>query len=131
MATNNSVETRTMLAGEDLSSSQFHFCTLEADGYVDLADSAGEQVFGVILSQEADAEGDAVTVAIRGRVSVEAGGSITAGDMIYTNAAGEAVNSGGTATDKPCAFALEDGVDGQVIAVELFGPGNYAVVDNS
>jgi len=133
MATMNSPETRTMIAGEDLSAAQFHFVTLENDSFVDLADTEGEAVFGVCLNDDADAAGKAVTVAIRGRVLVEAGAAITAGDLLFTNAAGEAINgtTASGATDIPVAYALEDGVDGQNIAVELFGPGNPATVDNS
>ena len=47
MAVMQSRDTRTFVAGEDLSSAQFKFVTLESDGQVDLADSAGENCIGV------------------------------------------------------------------------------------
>ena len=43
MAVMQSRDNRTFIAGEDLSSAQFKFVTLESDGQVDLADSAGEE----------------------------------------------------------------------------------------
>ena len=75
MATMQSRDTRTFVAGEDLSTAQFKFVTLEADGQVDLADSAGENCVGVLLVEgEADR---AVTVVMTGSVMVEAGGTVT------------------------------------------------------
>ena len=49
MATMQSRDTRTFVAGEDLSAAQFKFVTLESDGQVDLADTAGENCIGVLL----------------------------------------------------------------------------------
>lgn len=50
MAVMQSRDNRTFIAGEDLSSAQFKFVTLESDGQVDLADSAGETL-SVFASQ--------------------------------------------------------------------------------
>jgi hypothetical protein len=49
MAVMQSRDNRTFIAGEDLSSAQFKFVTLESDGQVDLADSAGENAIGVCI----------------------------------------------------------------------------------
>jgi len=121
MAVMQTRDTRTFEAGEDLSSAQFHFVTLEADGQVDLADSAGEQCIGVLLN-DPDTAGYAATVAISGKVMVEAGAAVTAGDALQTNAAGEAITA--ASGDYVMGFALEDGVDGQIIAMELIQGGN-------
>ena len=51
MAVMQSRDTRTFVAGEDLSSAQFKFVTLESDGQVDLADSAGENCIGVLMNK--------------------------------------------------------------------------------
>ena len=53
MATMQSRDTRTFVAGEDLSAAQFKFVTLEAGNVVDLADSAGENCVGVLLVEGA------------------------------------------------------------------------------
>ena len=80
MAVMQSRDTRTFIAGEDLSSAQFKFVTLEADGQVDLADAAGERAIGVLLNEPT--AGKAATVAMTGKVMVEAGASVTAGDAL-------------------------------------------------
>jgi len=121
MAVMQSRDTRTFEAGEDLSSAQFKFVTLEADGQVDLADAAGERAIGVLLNKP-DAAGKAATVAMTGKVMVEAGAAVTAGDQIQTNAAGEAIEA--AAGDVVMGYALEDAVDGQIFAMELIQGGN-------
>jgi hypothetical protein len=50
MAVIQTRDTRTFIAGEDLSAAQFKFVTLESDGQVDLADSAGETLSVSALS---------------------------------------------------------------------------------
>ena len=121
MAVMQSRDTRTFEAGEDLSAAQFHFVTLEADGQVDLADAAGENAIGVLLNAPA-AVGRAATVCVSGKVMVEAGAAVTAGDALQTNAAGEAITA--ASGDYVLGYALEDGVDGQIIAMEMIQGGN-------
>jgi hypothetical protein len=120
MAVMQSRDTRTMIAGEDLSAAQFKFVTLEADGQIDLADSAGENCFGVLLNKPT--AGAAATVAMTGKVMVEAGASVTAGDQLQTDAAGDAITA--AAGDVVMGYALEDAVDGQIFAMELIQGGN-------
>jgi len=120
MAVIQTRDTRTFIAGENLASAQFKFVTLEADGQVDLADAAGENAIGVCLV--GGAAGAAVTVALSGKVMVEAGGNITAGDQIQTGADGTALLA--AAGDVVLGYALENGVDGQIIAIELIQGGN-------
>jgi len=120
MAVMASRDTRTFIAGEDLSSAQFKFVTLEPGGQVDLADSAGENAIGVCIA--GGAAGAAVTVAVSGKVMVEAGGAITAGDQIQTGADGTALLA--ATGDVVLGYALEDGVDGQRIAIEMIQGGN-------
>ena len=122
MAVMQSRDTRTFVAGEDLSAAQFHFVTLESDGNVDLADSAGENCVGVLLNNPAAAA--AATVAMTGKVMVEAGDTIAAGASVATNAAGEAVTAG--STNIIMGYALEAAIDGQVMAIELIQGGNAA-----
>jgi len=115
-------DNRTFVAGEDLSAAQFKFVTLEADGQVDLADSAGENAMGVCLV--GGTAGNAVTVCVSGSVMVEAGGAITAGDQIQTGADGTALLA--ATGDIILGYAREDGVDGQIIEIEMIQGGNAA-----
>jgi hypothetical protein len=121
MAVMQSRDTRTFEAGEDLSSHQFKFVTLESDGQVDAADAAGERALGVLLNKP-DSAGKAATVAMTGKVMVEAGAAVTAGAQLQTNAAGEAITA--AAGDVVMGYALEDAVDGQIFAMELIQGGN-------
>lgn len=129
MAVMQSRDTRTFIAGEDLSAAQFKFVTLEADGQVDLADADGERAVGVLLNQPT--AGKAATVAMTGKVLVVAASAITAGDEIAVDAAGEAqeLSDSASATAVTLGYALEDAVDGQIFAMELIQGGN--VTDQS
>ena len=120
MAVMQSRDTRTFIAGEDLSSAQFKFVTLESDGQIDLADAAGENAIGVLLNDPA--AGEAATVAISGKVMVTSGGTIAAGAQIQTDASGDALTA--ATGDVVLGYALEAAVDGQVFAIELIQGGN-------
>lgn len=120
MAVMQSRDTRTFVAGEDLSSAQFKFVTLESDGQIDLADAAGERALGVLLNKPTS--GKAATVAMTGKVMVEAGAAVTAGAEIQTDANGDAIAA--AAGDVVMGYALEDAVDGQIFAMELIQGGN-------
>jgi hypothetical protein len=113
-------DTRTFIAGEDLSSAQFKFVTLESDGQVDLADSAGENAIGVCLV--GGAAGAAVTVVISGSVMVTSGGTIAAGAAIQTDANGDALTA--ASGDVVLGYARESAVDGQIFEIELIQGGN-------
>jgi hypothetical protein len=122
MAVMQSRDTRTFIAGEDLSSAQFKFVTLESDGQVDLADAAGENCIGVLINDPAAAE--AATVVMSGKVMVTAGGTIAAGASVATDASGDAVTA--STGNIVMGYATEAGVDGQIIAIELIQGGNAA-----
>ena len=121
MAVMQSRDNRTYVAGSNLSAAQFKFVALAADGEVDVA-GAGARAIGVLLNQPA--AGNAATVVMTGKVLVEAGDSITAGDELAADAAGNAVTA--TTDDIVMGYALEDGVDGQIVAIELIQGGNAA-----
>ena len=113
-------DTRTFVAGESLAAAQFKFVTLESDGQVDLADSAGERCIGVCINDPAS--GEAATVVMSGKVMITAGGTIAAGAQLQTDASGDAITA--ASGDVSMGYALEAGVDGQVIAMELIQGGN-------
>lgn len=121
MAVMQSRDNRTFIAGSDLSAAQFKLVALAADGEVDVA-GAGAQAIGVCLNQPA--AGKAATVCLTGKVLVEAGAAITAGDELASDAAGAVVTA--TTGDIVMGYALEDGVDGQIVAIELIQGGNAA-----
>jgi hypothetical protein len=122
MAVMQSRDTRTFVAGESLAAAQFKFVTLESDGQVDLADSAGENCIGILLNSPAS--GAAATVALTGKVMVTSGGTIAAGAAVATDASGDAVTA--ASTNIIMGYALEAAVDGQVMAIELIQGGNAA-----
>jgi len=122
MAVFQSRDTRTFEAGGDLSAAQFKFVALAADGQVDVAGD-GVAAVGVLLNEPA-AAGRAATVVVSGKTIVEAGGSITAGDDIASDLNGDAITA--DTGDIILGYALEDGADGQIIAVELINGGNAA-----
>ena len=120
MAVMQSRDTRTFVAGESLAAAQFKVVTLESDGQVDLADSAGENCVGVCINDPA--AGEAATVVMSGKVMVTAGGTIAAGAAVATDGSGDAVTA--TTGNIVMGYATEAGVDGQVIAIELIQGGN-------
>jgi hypothetical protein len=120
MAVMQSRDNRTFIAGENLSTAQFKFVTLESTGSVILANSAGEQCIGVCLVGAAS--GNAVTVTRSGSVMVIAGGNINAGAAITTTAAGLALTA--AAGNTIMGYAKEGGVLNQVIEIELISGGN-------
>jgi hypothetical protein len=120
MAVMQSRDNRSFIAGEDLSSAQFKFVTLESDGQVDLADSAGENAIGVCLV--GGAAGAAVTVCVSGSCMVEAGGTIAAGAAVQVGADGTALAA--ASGDYVMGYAREAAVDGQIIQIELIQGGN-------
>jgi hypothetical protein len=124
MAVQESRETRTFIAGEDLSSSQFKFVTLEADGQIDLADGDAERCIGVLSNDPAS--GSEATVVISGKTMVTAGGTVTAGDEVCTDTSGDAVelSTSSSATAITMGYALEDAASGQVFGIELIQGGN-------
>jgi hypothetical protein len=122
MAVMQSRDTRTFVAGESLAAAQFKFVTLESDGQVDLADSAGENCVGVCINDPA--AGEAATVVMSGKVMVTAGGTIAAGAAVATDASGDAVTA--STGNIVMGYATEAGVDGQIIAIELIQGGNAA-----
>lgn len=120
MTVMNSRDTRTEIAGADLSAAQFKFVTLESTGKVILANGAGEQCYGVIIvGAPADA---AVTVVRTGSVMVISSGVIAAGAAVTTTAAGLAAAA--TTGNIIMGYAKEAAVASQVIEIELIAGGN-------
>ena len=120
MAVMQSRDTRTEIAGADLSAAQFKFVTLDAGGVVTVAGAAGEQAYGVCIAGAAS--GKPVTVVRSGSCLVEAGGTIAAGAAVQTGADGTALAA--AIGDVVMGYAKEAAVDGQIIEVEVITGGN-------
>lgn len=113
----NSIDTQgvaplTIIATEAITKQRF--VTWDGKHTVDIA-AAGVAYFS------ADS-GDPITVHTLGRVAVEAGGSISAGAFVSSDANGKAVSlplSAVADVAKICGRALEDASDGDIILVEL------------
>jgi hypothetical protein len=122
MATMLSRDTRTFVAGSDLTAAQFKFVSLAADGQVDVTAAAGGNAIG-ILSNNPNV-GQAATVTVTGGYMVEAGGTITAGDQVQSSATGTALLA--ATGDVVLGYALEDAVVGQIMRIEFITGGNVA-----
>jgi len=123
MTTENSVKSITVEAGADLSTKQYYFMAVAADGQVDPAGD-GAYAEGVLQNNPA-AAGRAATVAISGVTKVVASGVIAAGGDVSSDTNGKATASAtgdiilGTAMSAAAA-------DGDIISV-LFHPRGTAV----
>lgn len=114
MAFTENMSTRTYISGAAIA--QFTFVAGPAsDGQIDPC-GAGDRAVGVAL-MAATAAGQPVTVAYDGRVTVKAAGTITRGAAVTSDASGEVVAA--ASTDIILGYALEAGVDNQIITVEL------------
>ena len=114
MAVTQSRDNRTIIAGADLSTSQFIFVSLDnaADAVVT---GAGAASFGLL--EVGAGNGKACTVTKSGKVMVTCGGTVTIGGNVSADAAGKAVDS--TTNDVILGVAYEAGVTNQIIAIEL------------
>ena len=95
-----------VLASADLPKQRF----ISFEGAVS---GTGEKAYG-ICDVETES-GQFAPVAITGILLVEAGGTITAGDEITSDANGKAVTLG--ENQKSNGYALDDGADGDVIRI--------------
>ncbi len=83
-------------ASEDLTA--FRFVKLGTDtAEVDMADTAGEQVLGVVNAAVDESENPIARVVYEGITYVTAGGTIAVDDYVTTDATGKAVKAGGVA----------------------------------
>ena len=121
MATQGQQVRETFVAGADLRERQFRFVTVGANGAV-AATSAGAKADGVLLNDPNT--GEAASVAVFGRVIVEAGGNLTAGAEVQSGANGVVIAA--TSTNIRVGRVLENGVAGQLVTVDFYKGGNAA-----
>ena len=121
MAVMQSRDTRSVVAGADLSAKQFTFVKLDTNAEVVPAGN-GEQAFGICLVGAL--EDNVATVVVQGKTMVKCAGTVTAGGAVGIDAGSLAVNA--ASTDIIMGYATEAGVNGQIIAIELIQGGNAA-----
>jgi len=117
MATQDNMLCVTLEAGADLSTKQFYFVSVAADGQIDPTGD-GLDADGVLQDAPA-AAGRAALVAIAGKVKVVCGGVVTRGGPVASDASGTAVNP--ATGDIVLGTALETGAAGRIIEI-LFQP---------
>lgn len=117
MATQDNMLCVTLEAGADLSTKQFYFVSVAADGQIDPTGD-GLDADGVLQDAPA-AAGRAALVAVAGKVKVVCGGVVTRGGPVASDASGTAVNP--ATGDIILGTALETGAAGRIIEI-LFQP---------
>lgn len=122
--TNNIFTVPGMLASADLSAKQFYCVKMSTtDNTVSLCDTQGETIFGV-LQNKPNASGVAAEVMALGISKVEAGETLTAGDLWGTSASGTAVKIEGTSTgadlaDYAAGIVIEGAASGELASVTI------------
>jgi hypothetical protein len=115
MAYDQIVQAITLPANADLSAKQFYLGKIVSDsgvGEVAVAGN-GEQAHGVIY--EGGTSGQATKLAVGGVLKVLAGGNVTAGAYVASDADGKVV---AVATgDKSLGVAINSGVSGDIVSV--------------
>lgn len=113
-----------MMADADLSAKQF-FCVKMSttDNKVSLCTTQGETIFGV-LQNKPNADGVAAEVMSLGITKVEAGETLTAGDLWGTDANGKAAkiegtNTGADLADYAAGIVIEGAASGELASVTI------------
>lgn len=90
---------------------QFSLVKVQGTESIDLADTAGERVLGIV--QEDRLITEEATVAVSGPSKIKLGGTVAQGDPLQADTDAEAILA--VAGDYILAIALEAGVDQQII----------------
>lgn len=123
MAYEEILQSITLEADADLSTHQYRFMEVSGVHNCGTVSASGQRVLGV-LQNKPDASGAAATVAVHGVSKVEAGGTVTAGDEIATDASGKAVTA--ASGTQSVGVALTSGTSTELIAVLIQPRGSVA-----
>lgn len=111
------LETVTVDAGSDLSSSQFRFLIRNSSGQLAVPSSAGTAVDGC-LQNKPNAAGQAGSLGISGITKAECGAAVTDGDNVTVDSVGRVVTA--TTGDVSCGKAWGTGTGaGSLIPVQI------------
>ena len=105
---------------------QYRFVAIDSSGAAVLASAAGQRgIVGVL--QDTPASGDPALVAESGVTKVRAGGALTAGNKIITDATGQGIPASAVSTNHIQGYALETVAGaGSLFAMVLRYDGNNA-----
>lgn len=120
MATWGNQIRESMVAGADLSSSQYLFVKMNTTDRTVVACENGEAAFGVL--QNDPASGGAATVCVHGRTLIEVGETLTAGDSVGVDANGKAVTA--TSSDIVVGICVDGAATGARATIDFFRGGN-------
>ena len=98
----------TFIAGEDLSSSQFRFVTLEDDGMIDVADAAADIPIGIL--QNKPKSGQAATVMVLGVSKLKINGATAIEEGIRISPHTNGMGTTAASTDYPVATIIDSNV---------------------
>lgn len=90
-------------AAEDLSAKRYFGVCVDGSGLIDLADAAGELIYGVL--QNDPTAGKQATIAISGITKAKAGGVIAPGAKVTVNSSGKFVTATALTVDASGASA--------------------------
>lgn len=104
-----------LVAGGDLSSSQYKFVKLNSSGQVIAVAAATDRPIGVL--QNNPASGGVAEVLITGGTKLVLGGTVTEGAIVSPSStgAGVAIVAGTDTTKYICGTALTEGASGEII----------------
>ena len=116
MATEAIICELTLTAENSFSGKQFYAAEISGNNQCDVCDGTGDLVVGIIQN-EPGASG-AAKVAVMGKTKWLAGGTVTAGNRVGTDASGKCVAKTADA-DLVAGIAITGGVSGDIIEVLL------------
>jgi len=105
----------TLVAGADLSSSQYKFVKLDSNGNAVAVAAATDAPIGVL--QNTPTSGQEAEVVVSGGTKLLLGGTVAAGGRVSPNAtgAGVAIAAGTDTTKYLCGQALTGGASGEIV----------------
>lgn len=105
-------------AASDLSGSQYRFVIVTAEHTIGSPAASGDKVLGVLQNKpDGSVVNEAATVGVLGISKVEAGGAVSAGDEVTTDANGKAITA--ASGNNIAGVALAAGADTEVVPVLL------------
>jgi len=116
----NDSDYRSKLAGENLSSYQYRFVTLETDNQLDYADSTTDNPYGIL--QNAPTQNKVGTVKVSGESKIECAADFAVNSIVQSDATGRAIalSTGGFPKGR---IVSASGAEGDVAVVEIINSG--------
>lgn len=113
-------------AAADLSGQQHNFVLIAADGRVNVASAATDDIIGILQNKPA-AAGRAARVRVAGVSKLEMGAAVNEGDRLTSDSSGRGVATTTAANTISAMCLVASGAAGDVVKVLLPCPGLYAI----